>query len=163
MCAPPLGDEMNKCRQDVRGNGARARGARRGDGDSDLYGTGDSAGEFAEADCDIWLDDLQRVCAWSAGKNWRVRAILCVRLGCILGARFAEAPAAEATAVFWQPVVDGERFLNQLLRLRVAASMMETDRRESIGDLRKVLAEGAALSKCPVTNWGRGSLRRSMA
>jgi exosortase A-associated hydrolase 2 len=112
----------------------------------DLYGTGDSDGEFRDADWAGWHNDLVRTAAWAAEQGWPVRALLCVRLGCILGAQLAAASLAglERTA-FWQPVIEGERHLLQFLRLRVAAGMMDTPRAETVPQLQERLRGGEAL------------------
>lgn len=146
MIVPPFAEEMNKSRRmftDV----AQAL-ATRGVATviPDLYGTGDSEGEFREADCECWLDDLARAAAWSAEDGWPIAGLLCTRLGCILGARAArDVLGGVRRAVFWQPVIDGERFITQFLRLRVAASMMDEDHKESVGQLRERLRNGASL------------------
>lgn len=91
----------------------------------DLYGTGDSEGEFHDADWDCWVDDVARTAAWAAGEGCRVRALLGVRTGCLLAARTATHLDGIEQSVFWQPVEDGRRYLTQFLRLAVAAAMME--------------------------------------
>jgi hypothetical protein len=48
-------------------------------------------------------------------------------------------PGRFEQAAFWQPVLDGKRFLAQFFRLRVAASMMEPNKRESVEALRALL------------------------
>lgn len=146
LVVPPLAEEMNKCRRmftEVARNLA-ARGV--ATVLPDLYGTGDSEGEFSAADVHVWLDDVVRTAAWSQRQGWQVRGLLCTRIGCVLGARYARvADAAVQCSVFWQPMTDGERFLNQFLRLRVAASMMDADRRESVAGLRDMLKTGHSI------------------
>jgi len=145
LIVPPFGDEMNKSRKmftDVA-SGLNARGV--AVIFPDLFGTGDSEGEFRDADWETWKDDLLRTAAWAATHGWPVTSLLCARLGCILGAQFAgEAPGPIERTAFWQPVLDGERFMTQFLRLRVAASMME-DRKETAGGLRARLQAGETL------------------
>jgi exosortase A-associated hydrolase 2 len=137
LIVPPFAEEMNKSRRmftDV------ATGlARRGLATvvPDLFGTGDSEGEFREADWDVWADDLQRVARRSAEEGWPIRAVLCTRLGCMLGAQVARSLPGLTRTVFWQPVLDGDRFLTQFLRLRVAASMMDKDRKETVAQLKE--------------------------
>jgi hypothetical protein len=43
--------------------------------------------------------------------------------------------------VLWQPVFEGNRFLTQFLRLRLAANLM-ADRKETLADLRSALKSG---------------------
>jgi exosortase A-associated hydrolase 2 len=140
LVVPPFAEEMNKCRRSFTelSQGLAAAGV--ATVLPDLYGTGDSEGEFVDADLDVWLDDLGRVAEWSATQGWPVTSLLCVRLGCPLGALLARrCPGRIERAAFWQPVLDGKRFLAQFFRLRVAASMMEPDKRESVETLRALL------------------------
>lgn len=148
LIVPPFAEEMNKARKmftDVA-QGLAARGT--ATVIPDLYGTGDSDGEFRDADVDAWLADLARTAAWSAEQGWPIVGLLCMRTGCMLGARLARDSVANiARSVFWQPVTDGERFLTQFLRLRLAASMMDGAGagKESAAGLRDRLRAGEAL------------------
>jgi exosortase A-associated hydrolase 2 len=146
LVVPPFAEEMNKSRRMLTRVAHRL--AARGIATlvPDLFGTGDSAGEFAEADWDVWKDDLIRSAAWAAYEGWPLFALLCTRLGCILGAEIAQtALTGVERTVCWQPVIDGPRFLDQFLRLRVAASMMAGARRESVAELKNALRRGESL------------------
>jgi exosortase A-associated hydrolase 2 len=140
LIAPPFAEEMNKSRR-MLSEAARALAAR---GVAtvlpDLGGTGDSSGEFGDADWESWRADLVATAHWSAAEGWPIAALLGVRTGCILGAQAARGlPGGVTRSAFWQPVTDGGRFLTQFLRLRVAASMME-GASETSGGLRERLA-----------------------
>lgn len=142
LVAPPFGDEMNKSRKMIT-DVAQAL-ATRGVATVivDPFGTGDSAGEFREADWDGWVEDLLGAASWAAGEGLRVSGLLGIRLGALLAAAVAaRLPGPVARTVFWQPVTDGERFMTQFLRMRVAASLME-DRKESVGGLRAASRHG---------------------
>lgn len=136
MIVPPFAEEMNKCRpslckvaQGLAGRGIATLMP-------DLTGTGDSEGGFRDADWGAWKDDLARAARWSRECGYEVTGLICVRLGCVLGAQVAASmPLFVARTVFWQPVLDGARFLGQFLRLRAAASAME-DIRETVAELR---------------------------
>lgn len=143
LLVAPFGEEMNKSRKMLTDVGIEL--AKRGIGSVlvDPYGTGDSDGEFSQADWLRWQADLRQAVAWCAEEGLKVDRLLGVRLGCALGAQVAsEAIPGIAHTVFWQPVLDGTRFMDQFLRLRVAASMMEQDRKESTADLRAKFARG---------------------
>jgi exosortase A-associated hydrolase 2 len=149
LIVPPFAEEMNKTRKLMTDVAAAL--ARRGVATLlvDLFGTGDSEGDFAQADWTRWHADLELAAAWSESEGGRVDGLLAVRLGCVLGAEFAQRRQQRqqriVRSVFWQPVLDGSRFLDQLLRLRVAASMMEQDQKETTAGLRARLASGEAL------------------
>jgi len=143
LIVPPFAEEMNKSRalftevaQSLAARGVATLLP-------DLYGTGDSEGEFRDADVELWRTDLERSIAWSAAQGWQVTSMLAVRLGSILGAAAARAAGASLGAtVLWQPVLDGKRFLGQFLRLRVAASMMSDTGKESVEQLRAAMNAG---------------------
>lgn len=143
LVVPPFAEEMNKSRRLVT---ELARHACRGGKallSVDLYGTGDSDGEFSEARVGQWIDDLACAMAWSAARGWRVTSVLGIRLGAILAAALVRQRDIEfSRAVFWQPVVSGSRFVDQFLRLRVMASRMENDASESVAGLRGRLKAG---------------------
>jgi exosortase A-associated hydrolase 2 len=137
LMVPPFAEEMNKTRAMLArvAEGLALRGI--ASVLPDLYGTGDSAGEFRDGDWETWREDLERVTAWARGQGLTVNGLLAVRLGCILAADFVRGlPAGLERTVFWQPVQSGQRFLTQFLRMRVAASLME-DRRETVAALRE--------------------------
>jgi exosortase A-associated hydrolase 2 len=142
LIAPPFAEEMNKTRKmltDVS-QALQARGV--ATVLVDPYGTGDSEGEFRDATWACWIQDLARAASWAAEEGWPIEGLLCVRLGCLLGAKVAqEALRGVQRTVFWQPVVDGGKFVTQFLRLRVAASMMAATR-ESVSGLRQTLRDG---------------------
>jgi len=146
LVVPPFAEEMNKSRRMITqvAQQLSARGV--ATVIPDLFGTGDSAGEFGDGDWDVWKDDLRRAMEWSLRSGWRVARMLCTRLGCALAAETArDAGMSLEGTVFWQPVPDGQQFLNQFLRLRVAASMNMEDRRESVAGLREQLHGGKSL------------------
>jgi exosortase A-associated hydrolase 2 len=143
LLVAPFGEEMNKSRKMLTDVGIEL--AKRGTGSVlvDPYGTGDSEGDFSQADWLRWQSDLRQAVAWCGQEGLKVDRLLGVRLGCALGAQVVrDAIPGIAHTVFWQPVLDGSRFLDQFLRLRVAASMMDQDRKESTADLRAKFARG---------------------
>lgn len=140
----PLAEEMNKCRRMLTLTAQRLQARGIGSVIVDLYGTGDSEGEFAEADADVWLSDLEAASEWAAARQWPIAAAVCVRGGCLLGAHFAKRRELKLrSTVFWQAATHGERLVTQLLRLRVAAAAMKSGgERETVTQLRNRLATG---------------------
>ena len=121
----PFGEEMNRSRR-AAALTARALAVQ---GCAvlqlDLYGSGDSDGEFGEARWDAWRDDLALGHAWLAQKSGCAVGLWGVRLGALLAldyARVAVLPVARF--VLWQPVLRGAVYLNQLLRLRLASELL---------------------------------------
>ena len=113
----------------------------------DLFGTGDSAGEFCDARWSQWVDEL---CAFDAALAQAVPgaapAYLAVRSGALLlhaaSARLTDFQRAQV--LLWQPVLDGGRYLQQFLRLRVMASRLG-GRDESLQSLLARLAAGESV------------------
>lgn len=121
---PPLGEEMNRCRALVA---AQARAcAERGYAVMllDLYGTGDSGGELADASWDAWRADIAAAADWLHGHIGVAITLWGCRLGALLAADVASRdPARYTRLLLWQPVIDGKTFVTQTLRQRVAFLM----------------------------------------
>lgn len=120
----PFGDEMNKSRR-MAALQARAF-AEIGFGvlQIDLFGCGDSHGDFAEARWNIWKQDLAVAATWVEN---HIAAPICLwglRLGALLALDFARSSEKKIDQIIlWQPVISGESFLTQFLRLRLANEM----------------------------------------
>ena len=140
LFVPPFAEEMNKCRRmftevaiGLADSGVIAVLP-------DLYGTGDSGGDFADGDWETWQSDLAAVARWCLELGHPVTGLLAVRLGCALAVASADKGFIPAVrnSVLWQPVFDGNRFLSQFLRMRVASGLMQA-RKETVADLRIML------------------------
>lgn len=141
--AHPFAEELNKCRRMVAQT-ARALAA---DGwlvvQPDLYGCGDSAGEFAGASWEGWIADLRRaIGAWhdGAGQLW----LWGLRAGALLLPPLVGSGNAP-NLLLWQPSLDGSQVLNQFLRLRTTADSLEGDRSTDRKALRRQLAAGESI------------------
>ena len=121
----PFGEEMNRTR---RASALAARAlAEQGCAvlRIDLYGSGDSDGEFGEARWNTWHDDLALGHAWLERKTGCTVGLWGVRLGALLALDYARTAVLPiACFVLWQPVLRGEAYMNQLLRLRLASEML---------------------------------------
>lgn len=125
LVAAPFAEEMNKSRRMVTLVASQLAQQGVAVVMPDYFGTGDSAGDFADATIPIWRDDLTRTAQWCSEAVGPVRGLLAVRLGCAFIADekvLASLPELRRS-VMWQPVFDGARHVTQFLRLRVAASM----------------------------------------
>ncbi len=114
----------------------------------DLFGTGDSAGDFGQATWAIWRQDVKAALAWLLGQGAQTLTLWGLRLGVLLAldaaAGFSEYPVDRLLA--WQPVTQGETFITQFLRLRVAAAMLNsTVPKESVAALKQRLMAGEAV------------------
>ena len=145
LFVPPLAEELNKSRRMVNLQARRMAQAGYAVLIPDLYGCGDSGGDFGDADWDLWLDDLARcsdhleACCPAPLVVWGLRA------GCLLAGDFLAARAEQAAAaIYWSPVTNGEQHLTQFLRLRMAAGMMG-GQKEGTAQLRAQLDAGEPL------------------
>ena len=111
----------------------------------DLHGTGDSAGEFAEASWEIWLDDLQRGLAWLRTSGNGCRNLWGIRFGALLVGELARRDGQIERTLLWQPVLHGKSFYTQFLRIRIAAELNRPDRVKSTGELRQRSASGESI------------------
>jgi alpha-beta hydrolase superfamily lysophospholipase len=77
--------------------------------------TGDSAGDSEDAALDQWVDDI-RVAADELRDSAGVRRVSLVgmRLGGVLAMRAATAGLTVRDLVLWDPIVDGQRYFNQI-------------------------------------------------
>lgn len=112
----------------------------------DPFGTGDSAGDFAEARWEVWREDAKAALDWLGGRCGGSLGLWGLRLGALLAAEVAaQRPVPLSRLLLWQPVLTGDRFLTQFLRLRLAATMDKGDERETTKSLRTRLAAGDSL------------------
>ncbi len=139
----PFAEEMNKARRMAALQAERLANHGFAVLLPDHFGCGDSSGEFQDASWDLLLADLAQSAAWLQGRFPEAPLILWgLRTGCLLASDLiALHGVAPARCVFWQPVAQGEVFLNQFLRLRVASSMI-SGQKESAQELRRSLREG---------------------
>ncbi len=142
---PPWAEEMNKSRRMMARLGHALAGRGIGMCLPDLYGTGDSAGDFGEARWEIWRDDLVRTSQWLAQQGCRRLLLGGLRAGCLLANEMQDALDLPVDhLLFWQPVGKGAQQLTQFLRLRMAAGMTSGSG-ETVKELRARLAAGEAL------------------
>ena len=137
---PPFAEELNKSRRML----ALAARALQGAGMDvllmDLFGTGDSGGDFGDATLAIWRDDLQRGAAWLAQRGVTRLDVIAVRAGALLLQDFAPPPGiAHGRVVLWQPVLSGRLLIAQFLRLRIAENLTVGDRAVDSPDARNLL------------------------
>ena len=141
----PFGEEMNKSRRMAALQARAFAEAGFGVLQIDLFGCGDSGGEFRDARWNIWMQDLAIAATWVEN---HVAAPVCLwglRLGALLALDFARSFEKRIDQIIlWQPVISGESFLTQFLRLRLANEMF---------------AGGARAEKVTGTDMMRTSLR----
>lgn len=142
----PFGDEMNRSRRMAAMTARRLAATGVAVLQLDLHGCGDSAGEFADARWEAWLDDLALGSAWLGERSGVVPGLWGLRLGALLALDFARrCPQPPARLLLWQPVTSGAVYLTQFLRLRSAGDMLREGSARGTQALRAGLLEGIPL------------------
>lgn len=110
----------------------------------DLFGCGDSDGDFGEARWEIWQQDVALAVKWLHERVGVFIALWGLRLGAMLALDAAQiCDPVPSRFILWQPVVSGETLLTQFLRLRLASEMMAEGKAKSgLRELRTQLAAG---------------------
>lgn len=143
LVLPPFGEELNKCRALLTRTAAALCGAGVETLLVDLHGTGDSSGEFGAARWAHWLDELAFALDL-LGQDAPI-TLFAVRSGALFVPELlARRPGRVERALLWQPVLNGDQFLKQLLRLRVMASKF-AGVEESVAGLQQAFARGEAV------------------
>jgi exosortase A-associated hydrolase 2 len=144
----PFGEEMNKARRMVALQCRRLAAAGWAVLQIDLLGCGDSSGDYGEASWELWRRDVEAAVGWHRQQlKGGTISLWGLRLGATLAADVAKASAlAIEELLLWQPVVNGEQFLTQFLRLQLAAEMLSAGAAQSgVKGLRDALAHGESL------------------
>jgi exosortase A-associated hydrolase 2 len=143
---PPFAEEMNRARRMAALQARRLSELGIHVLLLDPFGTGDSAGDFGDARWEIWREDVQRAVDWIGPRCDGRVGLWGLRLGALLAADVAAAGIQPfSRLLLWQPLLSGERFLTQFLRLRMAAGLAQETGQESTKDLRARLARGERL------------------
>lgn len=143
---PPMGEEMNRCRV-MAASQARSL-AVRGVGVLllDYYGTGDSGGDFVDTHWQEWKANVASALDWVRERNGNLYALWGLRLGALLAAEVAmENPGCCEKLLLWQPITNGNAYLTQILRMRMAAQMDRSETVEKTDVLRERFAAGETI------------------
>jgi exosortase A-associated hydrolase 2 len=147
LVVPPFAEEMNCARRMLSLQATRLASLGFHVVIPDLFGTGDSQGEFPDATWGTWKRDLNStlVACGAAGRGPAV--VIGLRLGGLLALdALCDGVIDASRVVLWNPCVDGKLFISQFLRLRMMAAMIaKGPRTESVADLRLELAGGTAV------------------
>jgi exosortase A-associated hydrolase 2 len=91
----------------------------------DLFGCGDSCGDFYSGRWELWKSDLSIAAGWLAERTEGPLWLWGTRLGGLLALDCAR-DLQPAGIILWQPFTSGRHCINQFLRLRLAAQMQGT-------------------------------------
>lgn len=172
LICPPIAAEYVRCHRPLRLLAAMLASAGLPVLRFDYFGTGDSLGDIEDASLDRWLDDIAQAVRYLRGRTRAMQiALVGVRIGASLAARFHFERESLRELVLWDPVVKGQRFVDKLREQSAhhASWMQEVhgERPESVppdGPLdlfgfrfsRPLLDELSSLSLTSVQGEGRG-------
>lgn len=138
----PLADEMNKSRRMAALQTHAFSRAGFGVLQIDLYGCGDSSGDFFQARWHLWKENITSSVNWLLEKRKSYVSLWGLRLGSLLIADWAKSSDLPIEAfIFWQPILNGRIAMNQLLRLAAASSMLGKNGKSS-KEIRDILSQG---------------------
>jgi len=134
LCLPPLMDEMNMSRAVIAKQCQFLSEHGYSSFVLDYFGCGDSEGEFEQADCNIWLDNIVTASQWLACQGINRLIIFAYRFSALLvGA--SQAYLLKHThlqgQVFFKPIMDGQLYLKQLRRLTKASHLLSKGKTSS--------------------------------
>jgi exosortase A-associated hydrolase 2 len=138
----PFAEEMNKSRHLLSSLVRSADAAGFEVLMPDLYGTGDSEGDFGDATLDIWRGDLDAALARTHAELPLV--VVGLRAGALLATDLAGRHTVSCLTLL-HPQTDGRQQLTQILRLRIAGGMRPGGEKETTAQLRQRFAAGEVL------------------
>jgi exosortase A-associated hydrolase 2 len=144
----PFGEEMNRSRRMAALQARELAALGYGVLQLDLYGCGDSSGDFGDARWELWKQDLAAGAGWLRERLGQPVTLWGLRLGALLALDYARgAPHPVAAVILWQPVASGAVHLTQFLRLRMAGELLADSAGQPAGTgaLRAALQAGEVL------------------
>jgi exosortase A-associated hydrolase 2 len=114
----------------------------------DLFGTGDSEGEFEQASVELWMEDVRCALRDLASHYGGCRALIATLFAALLALQPSTCAVAQPErTILWHPATRGESLLTQFLRLRAAAGLRTSDpaKRETVAQARDRLLQGESL------------------
>lgn len=144
----PFAEELNRSRRMAALQARAFAAAGRAVLQIDLSGCGDSSGDFGDATWTSWKEDLAAAWDWLETRIPGPIGLWGLRLGALLALAFAKTSTRPVDRlVLWQPVISGESFLTQFLRMRLASDMLLglSDQPTGTKAMRSALARGETL------------------
>lgn len=138
----PFAEEMNKSRRMAALQARALAQAGYAALQIDLLGCGDSSGDFGDASWQDWVGDVVQGANWLRERSDAPLWLWGLRAGCLLAAQAAEQFEAPCNFIFWAPTVSGKMLLQQFLRLKAAADILDGNASGVTAALRERLARG---------------------
>ena len=116
----PFANEMNHTRRAAALLARALAGSGWGVLQVDLFGCGDSDGDFRDASWETWIDDLTAASGWLQDRVGGRVGLVGLRLGGLLALDFASRARRDIDRVLlWHPVVNGQQLKTEFHRLRI--------------------------------------------
>lgn len=143
----PFAEEMHKSRRMAALQSRRLAMAGYAVLQLDLAGCGDSWGDFGDARWHRWINDANLAIQWLDDRARDVPLLLWgLRLGAMLAVDLAARLPRVSGLLLWNPVTNGELFLNQFLRIKLASEMLSEGRAQTgTRQLREQLKGGESV------------------
>jgi len=145
VVAPSFAEEMNRCRymctmlaQSLAENHYAYLSI-------DPFGTGDSEGDFIDADWQQACADIITAVGYAKKLGYKKISLLGIRLGALQVMQIVSSIPSLTRIVFWQPVVSGKTTLVQFLRIKIAASIGRNEKPGTIDEFDAQVAQGDSI------------------
>lgn len=115
----------------------------------DAMGNGDSEGQFSAASVDTMLSDIDCAIRYLEGVSGISQGIglLGLRFGATLAALAAERSPKVGTLVLWEPIVDGAKYMQEMLRINLTTqSAVYKEIRHNREALVRMMRDGATVN-----------------
>ena len=146
LVIPAFNEEMNRCRSMVTIQAQALAKQGLGTLVIDLYGTGESDGDYGDARWETWLEDIRYATAWLDSQPGGCVALLGIRLGFPLAVSAVRNSRKSSALIAWQAVLDGKNYFTLFMRMKIAANMDRTDiPKETSGGMRAQLGAGRSI------------------
>jgi len=118
---PPFAEELNRSRHMISHQARRFAAMGYGVLILDLYGTGDSEGILEDASIDIWQKDILAAMSWLSETAPAPLIFWAMRSGALIAADLIQKnQGLTDLLILWSPVTNGEKFINQFKRIKLA-------------------------------------------
>lgn len=143
----PFADEMNKARRMAALQARRFASSGFEVLQIDQLGCGDSSGDFADATWQDWVDDGLNGIALLRRQDMGTPPLWLwgLRAGCMLAMEIAKKSNDDCNLLLVQPPATGKVMLQQFLRLKLAAMLLESTDAGGMAKLRKRISNGETL------------------
>ena len=111
----------------------------------DLYGCGDSDGDFGDATWAQWVSDADAALDWIKQRCLAPLWLWGLRAGSLLAADVLKRRSDVAGLLLWQPQLSGKQALRQFLRIKLAEQMLSGGTNGGDAQLRQRLLQGRSV------------------